>query len=361
MINYKIVEISDKNISSLNPLNKEALLDGDKIIQRTIDEWKTGKNTFSKHGEKFWGLFIVDKCIAIGGLNIDPFIENTDQKIGRVRHVYVAKKYRGQGLSKVIMKLIMDEANKNFTTLRLSTRNPIAASLYESLGFMKEEGHRVTHVYYDLSDRIDYSLKMPFNKKGVQNNWQKAENILKNDGVVVLPTDTLYGIVGRALSKKAVEKIYEIKGRSANKPFIILVASYKNLELFGVKIDREQAKFLEKIWPGKVSVILPCKPSKFKYIHRGTNGIAFRMIGHKNKNLFNLIKKTGPLVAPSVNPENEKPAESIKKAKSYFENKINLYINGGTRKFKPSTLIKLKNDGFEVLRQGIIKISKDKK
>jgi len=109
---------------------------------------------------------------------------------------------------------------------------------------------------------------------------------------------------------------------------------------------------LEKFWPGQVSVILPCRFAKWKYIHRGTNSIAFRMIGKKNKNLFNLINKVGPLVAPSVNKESKKPAETIKEAKKYFGDKVDFYISGGTLKSEPSTLVRFNNDNLEVLRQG---------
>lgn len=188
----------------------------------------------------------------------------------------------------------------------------------------------------------------------MKNDWQKTEKILKNDGVVVLPTDTLYGIIGSAQSKKTVDKIYKIKGRNENKPFIVLISSYKDLDIFGVKIDEKQAKFLKKIWPGKVSVILPCTLSKWKYIHRGTKSIAFRMVGEKNKNLFNLIKKVGPLIAPSVNIQGEKPAESIKEAKEYFGDNVDLYINGGQKKSPPSTLIKYENNNWVILRQGCV-------
>ena len=186
----------------------------------------------------------------------------------------------------------------------------------------------------------------------MKSDWQKAIKILKKDGVVVMPTDTLYGLIGRAESKKVMERIYKIKGRSENKPFIMLINSYKDLGLFGVKVDGEQAKFLQKIWPEKVSIILPCKLAKWKYIHRGTESIAFRMISKKNKNLFDLINKVGPLVAPSVNKEGEKPAESIKEAKAYFGNQVDFYLSGGILKSEPSTLIRVKNGKIEVLRQG---------
>ncbi len=149
-IDYKINEINDNNIDSLKELVEESIKENINFVKRTFEEWKNGENNFSKKGEKFWGLFLEDKCIAMGGLNIDPYIENNDGSIGRVRHVYVAQKYRSLGLSKVVMKLIMDEAKKNFKILRLSTKNPIAASLYESLGFQKENNideNRAEYVY----------------------------------------------------------------------------------------------------------------------------------------------------------------------------------------------------------------------
>ena len=149
MPEYSIIEIDNNTIDLLSPFAEEALEDNDTFMQRTIDEWKSGKNTFSKEGEKFWGLMIQNELVAVGGLNIDPFVD--DPTVGRVRHVYVLKKYRGLGLSKILMKMIIDKAKQHFKILRLSTHNPVAASLYESLGFEKAEGHKVTHIIEDLS------------------------------------------------------------------------------------------------------------------------------------------------------------------------------------------------------------------
>lgn len=186
--------------------------------------------------------------------------------------------------------------------------------------------------------------------------WIKAEGILKDNGVVILPTDTLYGVIGKALSKKAVERIYEIKGRDKSKPFITLITSYKDLATFGVKVGEKEAKILAKFWPGKVTVILPCPRKEFEYLHRGTKSIAFRMIGPRNKNLFNLIKKVGPLVAPSANPQELKHADDIKKAKEYFGDKIDFYLSTGPKIGKSSTLVKFENDKLIILRQGQVVI-----
>jgi L-threonylcarbamoyladenylate synthase len=169
----------------------------------------------------------------------------------------------------------------------------------------------------------------------------KIIKILKNDGVGVIPTDTLYGLVGSAFSKKAINRIYKIKNRDKSKKLIVLISSLKDLEKFKIKINKEEAKILEKFWPGKVSIII--------------KNIAFRY--PKNKKLLELLKKTGPLVAPSANKEGENPAESIKKAKEYFKDSIDFYLGGGTLKSKPSTLLKIEKEKIEILREGIVKIN----
>lgn len=172
---------------------------------------------------------------------------------------------------------------------------------------------------------------------------------LKSENIIVYPTDTIYGIVGSALSKKVVSRIYTIKGRDENKPFIILISRIEDLKLFGVKISPDQEKYLKSVWPGKVSVILPCKSKKFYYLHRGTNSLAFRL--PKKKSLQALLKKTGPLVAPSANPQGLLPATTIREAKNYFGDTIDAYVSGGKLEGKSSTLISLLHEKAEILRK----------
>lgn len=165
--------------------------------------------------------------------------------------------------------------------------------------------------------------------------------ILKDGGLGVLLTDTLYGVVGRALDEKAVAKIYEIKGRNSKKPLIILISSVKDLKLFGVKVDVQDQKTLENFWPGPVSVVLSCPLKKFEYLHRGTKTLAFRL--PCKKALVEAIKITGPLVAPSANPEGMPPAKNISQAKKYFAQSVDFYVRGGRPKGKPSQIVSLSN------------------
>lgn len=191
----------------------------------------------------------------------------------------------------------------------------------------------------------------------MKSEWIKAEKVMQNGGLVVLPTDTLYGLCASAFNKKAIEKIYKIKERDKSKPLITLIHSLKDLKQFGVKVNEEQAKFLEKIWPGKVTVEFSHSLKKFSIIRAGHDYSGFRMIGNNNKNLFNLIKKVGPIVAPSANKESFTPAETIKEAKMYFGDEVDLYLNGGKRTGAPSTLVRVSKDNIEILRQGIVKIN----
>lgn len=186
-------------------------------------------------------------------------------------------------------------------------------------------------------------------------NKKEIINILKNDGVGVMPTDTIYGLVGSAFSKKAVDKIYKIKGRNDKKPFIVLISSISDLKKFKIK-HTNKLQFIgmfNKFWPGKVSVILDCDSSKFKYLHRGIKSIAFRF--PKNKKLIEILKKTGPLIAPSANPQGLKPAENIVQAKKYFGDNVDFYLSGGVLKGKPSTLIKIDKDSQIKILRGILK------
>lgn len=159
--------------------------------------------------------------------------------------------------------------------------------------------------------------------------------ILKNDGVGIMLTDTIYGFVGSSFSKKAISRIYKIKGRDKGKKLINLISDIKDIKKFGIDY-RPYEKILKKYWPGKVTIII--------------KGTSFRL--PKKKSLINILKKTGPLVAPSANPQGFLPAENITEAKKYFGEKVDFYLKGTKPNKKPSKIIKiLENGKIEVLRK----------
>lgn len=182
-------------------------------------------------------------------------------------------------------------------------------------------------------------------------------DILKKGRLAVIPTDTIYGIVGSALNQKTVEKIYKLRKRTLDKPMIILISDIIDLQSFNISLTEKQKKFLQKVWPNPVSVILPMHSEKWKYLHRGTNSLAFRM--PKRRQLRDLLKQVGPLVAPSANFEGKKVSQTIDEAKKYFGKKVAFYVDGGKLTTEPSTIIQLSSDGLPtILRQGLYKTRK---
>lgn len=184
---------------------------------------------------------------------------------------------------------------------------------------------------------------------------QQLITILQNGGLAVIPTDTIYGLVGQALNRQTVERLYRLKKRSPDKPYIILISSYRDLAIFDIVPSAEIKKFLKKYWPGEVSVIFPCPNKKWHYLYRGTGQLAFRL--PKSAPLRALLRQTGSLVAPSANPQNLEPAQDIEMAEKYFGTKVDGYY--GRKKIienTPSTLVTFEKDKPRVLRQGKIKI-----
>jgi L-threonylcarbamoyladenylate synthase len=184
-------------------------------------------------------------------------------------------------------------------------------------------------------------------------NKAATSKLLQNK-IGVMPTDTIYGIATSALSKKTVERAYKVLKRNKKKPFIILIGSMRDLALFKIKLDNKTQRLIRKLWPGKISIVLPVISSKFHYLHRGTKTLAFRM--PEKRSLLKLLKKTGPLISTSANPQGKRPAETIAEAKKYFKGSVDFYVSGGKIKSLPSTLVEIKNGKIVVLRKGIVRI-----
>jgi len=178
-----------------------------------------------------------------------------------------------------------------------------------------------------------------------------AIDVIKNGGIVITKTDTIYGILANALDKEAIEKIYVIKKREKNKPFIILIPNTKFLKKFKVKENPQAEKILNL---KGITVIFDVNDSnnELKYLHGGTKTLAFR-IPDDSEFLGFLNKLDTPIVAPSTNPSGLTPAEDIHKAIEYFKAKVDLYIDRGKSETNiPSTIVKVENSKIKILRQG---------
>ncbi|MEO7905222.1 MAG: L-threonylcarbamoyladenylate synthase [Candidatus Saccharimonadales bacterium] len=163
---------------------------------------------------------------------------------------------------------------------------------------------------------------------------------LRSGGMTVLRTDTLYGVVARADDQHAVERVYALKQRTPTKSPIVLIGSLDQLfdSYDPTTIDR-----LNALWPAKVSIILPAVTAP-QWLQRGNGSVAYRMPA--DDSLRALLQLTGPLIAPSANPEGQPPAMTIDQARHYFGDDVDAYIDGGiVTDDTPSKLYRLTASG----------------
>ena len=179
-------------------------------------------------------------------------------------------------------------------------------------------------------------------------------NKIKDGEVVVLPTDTLYGLHASVFDKEAIAKIYNLKKRTTTKPLIILISSWEDLDKLSINVTSSVKEKLEIWWPSSLSVILPCENPELEYLHRGTNSLAIRWPDYSLLN--NILKEVGPLVSTTVNVEGGKIAYNIIEAKEMFGDRVDGYLDDGERSGAHSTLIKVAGGNIEILRKGAIDI-----
>lgn len=167
----------------------------------------------------------------------------------------------------------------------------------------------------------------------------KYEHLIKTllaGGIAVVRTDTLYGVVACADNEKAVEKVYKAKGRNARKSCIVLVANASQAYGDISAINHERTS------PTSILVDSPAAPA---WLLRENLLIAHRIPSVDW--LQDVIARTGPLIAPSANPEGLPPAATVAQAKKYFGETVDLYVDGGTvpADTPPSRLIRIHDDG----------------
>ena len=176
-----------------------------------------------------------------------------------------------------------------------------------------------------------------------------AEKLKKPGAVGVIPTDTIYGLVARAADEEAVARLYELKNRE-NKPGTLIAANIDQLVELGVK--RRYLTAVEHLWPGSISIEIP---HQINYLNQGTGRQAIRI--PDDETLLNLLSETGPLQTTSVNMPGEPPSVTIEEARTYFNDSVDFYVDGGDLSGRePSTIIRVIDDAIEIVREGAVKI-----
>lgn len=171
-------------------------------------------------------------------------------------------------------------------------------------------------------------------------------------GVLVCPTDTVYGLVADATNKKAVQKIFQIKGRKQNKPIPIFVKDLSMAKQLG-HIDKDQEQFLKKVWPGKVTALLTSRHTLPKEVEV-TDIIGLRIPDHPFIAAI-LEKLNRPLTGTSANIAGYPACSSSADVTKQFQRRKyqpDLLIDAGSLpKAKPSTVIDITGEERKTIRE----------
>lgn len=183
---------------------------------------------------------------------------------------------------------------------------------------------------------------------------RKAASILNNDGVVVLPTETVYGVGTNSLSDKGLKKLYELKNRPVNKPISVLISNKEMINKVAKNITERQWKVISKFFPGPLTIVLDKQDYLSDILTAGLNTIGVRM--PDNEIALKLIELVGvPLATSSANVSGEPAFTNLSSIQEVFKDKIDYYIDGGDSKIGvASTVVRVTDDDVIILREGTI-------
>ena len=183
---------------------------------------------------------------------------------------------------------------------------------------------------------------------------EEAAQIIKNGGLVVFPTETVYGIGANGLNPEAVEKIYTAKGRKQNKPLILLVSNKKMLDQIVEEINEVEAKLIEAFWPGPLTIVFKRKPCVPSVVTGGQDTVGVRLTS--GEIALKLIEASGcPIAAPSANISGKPSGTAVEDIFNDFKDKVDCFIDTGRIKDAlESTVVRVIDGVPTILRPGKI-------
>ena len=183
---------------------------------------------------------------------------------------------------------------------------------------------------------------------------KKPAQIIKNGGIVIFPTETVYGIGTNGLDENAIKKLYEVKQRPINKPISLLVNNIEMVEKIAKNITEVEYKLMERFFPGPLTIILEKRDIVPDILTSSTNTVGIRM--PSGEIAKKLIEFAGvPIATSSSNISGKPSGTNITDIKKDFKGKVDCFIDNGESELGiPSTVIRIIDNIPYILRQGVI-------
>lgn len=183
---------------------------------------------------------------------------------------------------------------------------------------------------------------------------EEAIGTLQHGGVIAFPTDTVYGIGASLEHPEALRRIYDLKGRSPDKPLPILIARVSMLDQLSPDVDERLVALAEQFWPGALTIVLPAADHLPTEVKAPDNTIGVRLPNHSIP--LTIAERAGGAIATtSANISGEDAAHAAAEIRDAFGSTIDVILDGG---FSPqqnaSTVIRVADGEIVVLREGVI-------
>lgn len=177
--------------------------------------------------------------------------------------------------------------------------------------------------------------------------------ILLHGGVVVIPTDTVYGVAARVADADAVARLFAIKKRPATVALPVFVENLEGVVDAGGRLPAAAQTLAHAFWPGALTLVIPALASMAERVGASESTIGFRL--PDDEFVQELVVRTGPLAVTSANEHGELPMSSDDAVRDGFaDSDVDAFVNGGVRNGAVSTVVRCRDDGYEILRVGAI-------
>lgn len=335
MITYK------ENIKSVTEYNK--LYDSvgwgkrdEKLLQEALEKTIYSISAYDQNEIIAYGRMVGDKTCFL-----------------YIQDIVVDPKYQGRKIGSSIMKKLLEKVEEYKETspeLRV-----YVGPDYEKEGFYRKFGFQ-TRKEAGLGDGmiLKNQSKIWKGKDLTDEVIQKIKSIIEKDGIIILPTDTVYGVACNCFSEEAISEIYHLKKRDFNKPICVLTDSVEKIKTVADLTEKEE-ELIKRYMPGALTIVVKKKECVPSILTSGLDTIGVRIPDNESA-LKVLSSVSYPLATTSANESGKEEGIETKDIMNY-DGKVDAIIEDGSTKFrKPSTIIQVENNRIKVLREGAIKI-----
>ena len=184
----------------------------------------------------------------------------------------------------------------------------------------------------------------------------EAEAAVRRGELVVLPTDTVYGVGVDAFRPDAVAGLLSTKGRGRDMPVPVLIGSHRTLEGIAAQVSPAGLELVEAFWPGALTLVCHVQPSLSWDLGETRGTVAVRMPLHPVA--IELLRRTGPMAVSSANRTGQPPATSVDEALDQLDGSVSVYLDGGpARDSAPSTIVDVTGEAPRLLRAGALSVA----